>query len=189
MSEAGEVPEVPTPLLAPRHYRIDSTRVTLREFLFGASLIQALLGYLLGLLRVRLPSSTDDPAVHDLSLFRVEWEGIPEAFRGAMHPKLTELQALGFFPYMCHFIHDPLHLTKTALVSLRHPLGNVLARVHLREWSFRVPSRTVVFVEFLSSFPYGTYLWSLSKKRDMLEPVDDHVEPRSNDRPDRDRRS
>src|SRR4051812_482091 len=56
-------------------YRIDSSRVTLREYAWGSKSPVALtLAAILKLFRVQIPSATDDPNVQTLSPFQVEPE-------------------------------------------------------------------------------------------------------------------
>jgi Zn-dependent protease len=170
MPEAGQAPEPPVVPVTQKFYRLDSRRITFREFCFGGNVVAASFAYLLKVLRVRFASSTDDPPVHDLAAFRTQWDGIAPDHQGRIAPLIERFRALGFEPYQCHFIDDPLHLTKTALVSLACPARNVWARIHLREWKVRVPAKVSLFVELFSSFADGTSQWSLSAKRDMLEP-------------------
>jgi Zn-dependent protease len=154
-----------------RFYRLDSTRITFAEHLAVGSLPMALLASLLGLLKVRVPWSADDPPVHALDPFACSWADVPEAFRVAANPRLTELAALGFHLTLCHHIEDDLHSTATVLVTLLHDSGRAVARVHLREWHSRHPPRRKAFVEIISALSDGTFLWSLAASPDLRAPA------------------
>ena len=62
-------------------YKIGSTRVGFREYYWGTRSPLVLIGWLIKLLRIRLPSSTDDPAVDSVQSFKVAAEAIIEPAR------------------------------------------------------------------------------------------------------------
>jgi hypothetical protein len=65
-------------------YRIDSRRVSIREYWWGTKSPLILVALLLKALRLRIPSSTDDPNVEALAPFEVD--GAP-AFVAWLHGK------------------------------------------------------------------------------------------------------
>jgi hypothetical protein len=75
-------------------YSVDSTRVSHREYWWGTHSPAVLIGWLLKWLRVRIPSSTDDPNVESTMAFLVE--ALPADVRQRFEPLAMELIALGF---------------------------------------------------------------------------------------------
>ncbi len=160
---------VAAPARAPRFYRVDSRAVTLREYGWGHP-AAVLVGAATKLLRLRLPSSTDDPCVESLAPFEVDGAALDEEARGKLQPLVEELQALGFHSPIHHLIEDDLHHTDTCLVTLAHESGRAWARVHLRLWTFPAPHKQALFAECVTPFANGTFLWSLSSKPDLAAP-------------------
>ena len=149
-------------------YRIDSTRVTLKEYAWGTPALMLPIATLLKLLRVRINGSTDDPNVESLAPFEVDV--LPADAAERMASALDELKAAGFENPIVHAIEDDFHHARTYLVTLSHGSGRAAARVHNRVWTAATPPRNIVFTEFLTEFEDGTYLWSLSSKPDMAAP-------------------
>jgi hypothetical protein len=168
--ESGQPQKRPTPARPPRFYRLDSRRVTLREYWWGHP-AAVLVGGLLKLLRVRLPGSSDDPCVESLSPFEVEDAVFDDETRQKLAPLREELTGLGFHSPIHHLIEDDLHQTDTWLVTLVHESGRAWARVHRRLWTFPAPPKEALFVEFVTPFANGSFLWSLSSKPDMIAPA------------------
>jgi Zn-dependent protease len=161
-------PKLPTP--RPRvFYRIDSRAVSLREYWWShpASIFVAAL---LKLLRVRVPSSTDDPNVESLAPFETEAGSMPEDVREQFAPLAQELEASGFHSPIHHVIEDDLHHFETCLVTFAHDSGQAWARLHRRRWTLQTPPKEVLFTEFVTPFRDGSFVWSLSSRPDMLSP-------------------
>jgi Zn-dependent protease len=150
-------------------YRIDSRAVSLREYWWGhpASILVAVL---LKLLRVRVPSSTDDPNVESLAPFETEAVSIPDAVSEQMAPLARELEASGFHSPIHHVIEDDLHHAETHLTTFAHDSGRAWARLHRRRWNLQTPPKEVLFTEFVSAFRDGSFVWSLSSRPDMRSP-------------------
>ncbi len=170
---AAGVAEAPP---APRRtfYRLNNRRVTFEEFRRSAKLPTAILAwFLVKVLRADLPCSSDDPAVHDLSQFPVA--ALPESVLKHMNGPIAELTAAGFGSPAYHSIDDHLHATGTYLASFSHASLPVVARVHLRVWARQTPPAAKLFVEFVTPYADGGYLWTLSGKFDALAPAACHV--------------
>src|SRR3954468_12622827 len=102
-------------------YRIDSSRVTLREYAWGSKSPVALtLAAILKLFRVQIPSATDDPNVQTLSPFQVEPEALPEATRERFESMQARLAELGFGDPIYPVIDDAYHRCKTYLATVAH---------------------------------------------------------------------
>ena len=150
-------------------YRIDSTAVTLREYAWGRPAAVPV-AILLKLLRVRIPSSTDDPNVATLTPFEVEAGALPQEILRSFEPLAGELRAVGFHSPLHHFIEDDLHHVRTYLATFLHDSGRAWARVHERVWAARTPPKDVLFSEFVTEFGDRSFVWSLSSKPDLAAP-------------------
>lgn len=151
-------------------YSIDSTAVSLREYWWGSPSPAILIAALLKLLRVRLPSSTDDPNVETLAPFETEPSAVPEAVFRHLEPLVRELETARFHSPIQHAIEDDLHHATTHLATFVHESGRAWARVHNRVWAIRTPPKDVLFTEYVTAFDDGTFLWSLSSKPDLAAP-------------------
>lgn len=151
-------------------YDLDSTHVSLQEYRWGTPLLLMPVVMLLRLLRVRLPGSSDDPAVDSLDLFRVPREVLPEEIRFRFQPLETELANYGFVDPVYHAIDDPGSATRIYQATYRHSTGTTLAKLHYRHWSQPNKTREYLFAQFLSGFGDGSYLVSSAGKADLLAP-------------------
>src|SRR5690349_8430076 len=103
-------------------YAIDSSRVTLREYWWGTkSPLVLVIGALLKCLRVRIPSSSDDPNVDSILPFQVQ--ELPAEIAARFQPRTAELAALGFSDPVYHLIYDPGTRTTIYWSSFRHETG------------------------------------------------------------------
>ncbi|HEU4722046.1 MAG TPA: site-2 protease family protein [Gemmatimonadaceae bacterium] len=150
-------------------YRIDSRRVTLREYWWGnpASVVPAAM---LKLFRVRISSPSDDPCVETLAPFEVEPHQVPGlAAQRLAHP-IHQLTSLGFRSPIWHVVDDDVQQAKTYLATFVHASGRAWARVHSRIWLVHTPPTTKTFVEIVSETAPGRFLWSMSCKADLAAP-------------------
>jgi Zn-dependent protease len=172
MRDSNPLQTVPAPPLpTSEFYKIDSTRVSLREYWWGArSAFVFLIACCIKLLRIRLPSSADDPNVESLHPFEMAESSFPEDVRTRLAPLTAELQQLGFHSPAFHAIEDAFHRTTTYLVTLRHTSGEAFGRIHHRIWTYPHPAKVSLFAEFVSAFEDGSFLWSLASKPDMQAP-------------------
>ncbi len=164
-------------------YRIDSSRVSLREYWWGTHSPAILIAALLKLLRVRIPSAADDPNVASLADFEVEASAVPEEVQQRFQPALRHLAQLGFGSPLWQAIDDDLHHVQTYLAAMPHRGGRAWARVHNRLWHLHTPPRNVLFVEFVSELADGRFVWSLSSKPDLAAPPSCTVVRRRDARP------
>lgn len=162
--------------VAARHgefYRINSAKGTLRDYMLETKnpLLLTIALALKGL-RIRIPSSTDDPAVDSLEPFVVA--ELPEEMSGRVRPVLMELKGLGFdiADVSYHVIDDVLHATRTYLAAVRSGDGRAIGRVHIREWAIRQPPKIKQYLELITPMETGGYVWSMSGKGDLLAPKD-----------------
>jgi Zn-dependent protease len=157
---------------APRtFYRVDLSKVTFGELWKATKPHDALLSWVIfRLIRKGIPTSTDDPAIESLEQFQVPAATVPDNYRKMLAPIDNDLTKLGFRSPTYHDIDDFLHSTGTALASYAHPTLPVVARIHIRVWTVSTPAKVRLFLEFITAFEDGGYLWTLSSKADLAAP-------------------
>ena len=151
-------------------YRIDSRRVTLREYWWGNPLTVAPAA-LLKVLGVRISSPTDDPCVETLAPFEVEVHDVPGVVAQRLALPIHQLTSLGFRAPLWHVVDDDVQQARTYMATLLHPTGRAWARVHSRTWLVHTPPTTKTFFEIVSETAPGRFLWSLSAKADLAAPA------------------
>lgn len=152
-------------------FKVDSTAITLREYLWGGNPISALFGWVISkIFRVRLPSSVDDLNVISPSPFQVPRESLPEEIRKRFEPMELDLARSGFRHPVYYAIEDSFHSTKIYQAAFLHESGQTFARVHYRHWSMPMPPKEYLFTLFISAFTDDTMLVSTSGHADMLAP-------------------
>ena len=149
-------------------YKIDSTRLSFREYWWGCRNPTVLIAWLVKVLRIRLPCSSDDPNVFELRPFQVP--ELPENVREQFEPLVAELTALGFHSPICHVFNDPSHLTRICWMTFCHSSGRGFARIHHRVWTQPHPPRIYLFPIFITPFRDGGFLVSSAGKADMASP-------------------
>ncbi|MDI9445281.1 MAG: hypothetical protein QM844_14025 [Planctomycetota bacterium] len=151
-------------------YRLDSTRVTLREYWWGTRSPLVVFGWLAKWLRIGLPGSVDDPNVDSLAPFRVAPGDLPAEARSKFHALHEAIEAIGFRAPVCYWVHDIQHQTEICQAAYVHPSGQTFAKLHGRIWRLPRPPRQYFFPMFLTRFTDGSYLVSTAGRRDILAP-------------------
>jgi hypothetical protein len=105
-------------------YQVDSARVTHAEYWWDTRSPLVLVGWIAKWLRIRLPSSTDDPNTESTFPFLVE--ALPEEVPPHFDVLIQQLNALGFRDPVYHVIHDPGTRTTIFWATLRHSSGRTL---------------------------------------------------------------
>jgi len=151
-------------------YKLDSTRLELKEYWWGSPNPLVIFGWITKWLRIRLPGSVDDPNVESLEPFRIDAADLPEEARTKFHAVHEELAACGFHSPVCYWIHDAVHQTDVYQAVYLHETGQAFARVHYRVWTLPKPRHEYFFTTFVSGFTDGGYLLTTAGKPDMLGP-------------------
>ncbi|MDX2169289.1 MAG: site-2 protease family protein [Deltaproteobacteria bacterium] len=160
----------PDAAAAPVFYAVDTVRLSWRELWWWTRSPRVVFAYLNRLLRRRMMCSVDDPPVATLRPFAVDEAQVPEDVRTALAPPLHELEQLGFRDPAWHRIEDDLLHTDTLRATLHHPSGEAFARLQHRRWSFVTPPRVTQFVDFVSAYDDGRFLWTVGTRRG-IEPT------------------
>ena len=155
-------------------YKIDSSRATLREYWWECRAPWKwpifLLAVVLKVLRVRLPSSTDDATVESLAPFRVPESDLSADVQERLLPVENQLAELGFHSPVYHVIDDGLHSTLYRFSTLRHESVPAYARIHLRNWKLKHAGREHFFTNFVTQFQDGSFLLTSGGKADVMPP-------------------
>ena len=150
-------------------YAIDSTRVSLREYWWGAKSPLVVIGWILKWLRIRIPGSTDDPNVDSTLPFLVE--ALPFSVSASFLDLTNQFAALGFEDPVYHIIFDPGTRTTIYWATFRHVSGKHFARIHHRVWQQAQKANRGVFPMFFTAFTDRTFLVSSAAKPDMTTPA------------------
>ncbi len=151
-------------------YEIDNSRVSLREYSWGTSWLLLPVIVILKLLRVRMPSSTDDPPVDSLAPFAITRDLLPVAVADKFQPLEDKLRALGFRSAGYTFIVDSRNATKYAFASWVDASGKVIAQIRQRVWTGIKPTRELLWVTFVTEFADGTFGTTTNSQPDLLPP-------------------
>lgn len=151
-------------------YKINSARVTLREYSWGTPKILLPIAGLLKLLGAELPGSSDDPNVESLEPFRITAAELPGDLREKFRPLEEQLRECGFVDPVYHWISDPFSATRICQATFRHESGTTFAKIHYRLWSQPKPAREYLFPFFVTSHRDGTFFISTAGRADMLSP-------------------
>jgi Zn-dependent protease len=151
-------------------YEIDSSRVSLREYSWGTSWLLLPLIMIVKWLRIRMPSSTDDPPVDSLAPFTITRDLLPVAVADKFQPLEEKLRALGFRSMGYMFIVDSRNATKYAFASWIDASGKVIAQVRQRVWTGIKPTRELFSVTFVTEFADGTFATTTNAQPDLLPP-------------------
>lgn len=160
-------------------YQIDSTKVTLGEYWVETKSPLFLIVAIAKWLRIRMPTSSDDPCVDStLPFFVAE---LPPPVTAKFVSLETELKALGFHSPVYHVIADPGSRTTLYWATFLHSSGQHSARIHHRVWQQANPPDRGIFAVFFTAFSDGTFLATSSGKKDFSTPreVDVRYLPRS----------
>jgi Zn-dependent protease len=149
-------------------YKIDSTRVSFREYLWWHKSPLVIIPWMMKLFRVPTDCSSDDPNCE--STLPCVAEGLPAEIAPGFEPLAAELDALGFRDPVYHVIHDDGSRTTIYWATFRHESGNHFARIHQRLWHQAQMSNRGLFPMFFTAFTDGTFLVSSSGKPDMAAP-------------------
>ncbi len=151
----------------PQAFQLNAARVTTREFLFENPRLLLPIIWLIKLLRLRVPGSTDDPAIDSPESFVVEETDLPDDVRAAFAPDLAELRRRGFDIAVFHHIPLPHVVTTIDRATVTDGSGTV-ARLQRRFWAAQNKTRDTR--QFETEFTDGRRIITFAGTRDMLTP-------------------
>lgn len=149
------------------YYRINSRRVSYREFRTGHNPLVAGLNWLVLRLPVHIPGSSDYPAVDDLAPFISRKAGIPPAIVARFEPLHRELAQLGFQGTLFHHVLDPVQHNETYFASFVHRSNVTVARAQYRRAEATAPIREFSHVEFITALKDGVFVVTSNSGGDL----------------------
>ena len=155
-------------------FKTNSTKVTLREYLFeGPLLLKPVVGLIAvvsKLFRIRIPGSVDFPPVDRLSMFRINSGAMPSEFMDATVSERQTLEREGFTLCAELFINDVTHSTRYAGFVFCSADRRTIAWVRVRRWPNLPAKSKTTRVQFSSVAGDGQVIVTTSANRDLLEP-------------------
>jgi len=149
-------------------YRVEDSRITLREYWFETKLL-FWLALIVKVTKTRVRWSTDDLAVESLTPFAIDPAKLPPERLTRFARTIEQLQALGFESPIWLDEEDPYQATRNTIATLRHNSGKAFARVQCRMNFGRQPAKTKFFTTIISQTP-GGYIVTGNGKYDMAWP-------------------
>jgi Zn-dependent protease len=149
-------------------YQIDSTRVSLREYLWWHKSPLVIFSLLHKWLHLPTPCSSDDPNTESTRPFIVE--SLPPEITAGFAPLTDQFTALGFSDPVFHVFPDPGTRATIYWATFRHESGRYFARLHRRIWRATANPNRALFPLFFTAFTDGTFLISSAGKPDMAAP-------------------
>ena len=148
-------------------YDVDSRKVSHAE-IWAETKILAPIGWILKWLRIRLPSSMDEPPVDSILPFVTE--SLPEFIAVQFQPQLDALASLGFHSPVHQVIRDPGTQTTVYWATFLHESGIHYARVQLRHSDRSPNAKRKPYITFFTGFLDGTFFATSAGKQDLMMP-------------------
>lgn len=148
-------------------YDIDSRKVSHGE-IWAETKVLAPIGWILKWLRVRLPSSMDEPPVDSILPFVTE--SLPESVTAQSQSQCDALASLGFHSPVYQVIRDSGTQTTVFWATFLHESGVHYARVQLRHSDRSPNSKRKPYVTFFTGFLEGSFLATSAGKQDLMMP-------------------
>ncbi len=156
--------------------KINSVKVSLREYLYEGGLLLKPLVFLIAvflkLFRIPIPGSTDVPPVTRLSDFRSTDGDLPDDLATSLSAVDAELRKAGFQSADVVFINDTAHNTQYASRVYVSAGGETIAWLRDRRWPQLPRSSKFPRVAFYSQAQNGKVVMTTSANRDLLDPPD-----------------
>lgn len=142
-------------------YKIDSTKVSLREYSLFGSLFTGLIGKIF---RVPIPFSTNEPPVDSFDGCLIAAEAVPAEVMAELECLKPELEQAGFHSPIFLYLYHTLTNTDYYWADYLHSSGETVARITRRFWRTPVPPRCDLYCNLISAFADGKWLVTTSSK-------------------------
>lgn len=156
-------------------YKVNSTKVTVREYLFEAGILFKPIVWLIAVFtktfRLRLPGSVDFPPVQRLSPFLVPWESIESEMLHSLASERAWLAEQQFTYCGDIYLNDVNSNTRYASCIYLSPNRKTIAWVRLRRWPQLTAKSKTTRVQFTSALQSGSVAITTSANRDLQEPT------------------
>ncbi len=155
-------------------YKVNSTKVTVREYLFEAGILFKPIVWLIAVFtktfRLRLPGSVDFPPVQRLSPFLVPWESVESEMLHSLASERAWLAEQQFTYCGDIYLNDVNSNTRYASCIYLSPNRKTIAWVRLRRWPQLTAKSKTTRVQFTSALQSGSVAITTSANRDLQEP-------------------
>ncbi|MGC4030535.1 MAG: site-2 protease family protein [Tepidisphaeraceae bacterium] len=157
------------PAARPQFYKVDASRVSLREFWFETRVF-FWVGLIIKAFRLKPRGSTDDWAVQSILPFEADPSRLGEDVLSRFDATLDRLYALDFGPPTWFDQDDPFQATHNTVAALMQYDGRAIARVQRRTNFARVPAKVKFTTTFVTPTTNGGFIVTGNGKYDMLWP-------------------
>ena len=152
--EQSEGFELQVPAAPKVFYGLDSRNVSTKDIWQGTRGGEFPLIFLITkVLRIPVPGSPEDPAVHSLDAFVVPRQQVPAPVLMEFATRAQQLATLGFVNPVYHTIDDTHHKTRMYYASYSNLRLPVVARLVHRFWEGATPPRVWNITEFITKHP------------------------------------
>ncbi len=155
-------------------YKVNSTKVTVREYLFEGGILFKPIVWLIAVFtktfRLRLPGSVDFPPVQRLSPFLVPWESIESDLLHSLASERAWLAEHQFTYCGDIYLNDVNSNTRYASCIYLSPNRKTIAWVRVRRWPQLPAKSKTTRVQFVSALDNGSVAITTSANRDLQEP-------------------
>lgn len=159
-----------------------SPGISFREYLrTNRNPIILLIAFVVKVLRIPMPVSSDDPPVSTLQPFEAGFDDFSASARKDIEAAVLELKELGFRnPILHHITHDATR-TEYHIVTVRHASGEAIARLEHRHWRGINPVQKKLYCSLITELADGTLLVTTNQAPDLNTPasISIHREPRA----------
>jgi Zn-dependent protease len=147
-------------------YKLDSTRLTLREYAWSTPVLALPVVLLLKLFRVRLSLSAAIP--DSIEPFRAERDEIPEDILEKIGELEEEMRRCGFIDPAYHWICDPYGSRRLCMATFRHTSGTAIGQITFGRAEAQNPPKETLSAAFVTCYRDGTYFVTTNRKPEML---------------------
>ncbi len=155
-------------------YKVNSIKVTVREYLFESGILFKPIVWLIAVFtktfRLRLPGSVDFPPVQRLSPFLVPWESIESEMLHSLASERAWLAEQQFTYCGDIYLNDVNSNTRYASCIYLSPNRKTIAWVRVRRWPQLTAKSKTTRVQFTSALDNGSVAITTSANRDLQEP-------------------
>ena len=155
-------------------YKVNSTKVSIREYLFESGILLVPFVWFIAIvtktLRLRLPGSVDFPPVEKLSPFLVSSDAIDGDLMAAIASERDWLASQQFVHCGDIYFNDVTSNTRYASSVFLSPNRQSIAWVRVRRWPHLPAKGKASRVQFISIAENGTVVITTSANRDLQEP-------------------
>jgi Zn-dependent protease len=150
-----------------RYYRLDSRKVTLREYWNIVGSWKALIPWIAKLFNQRMTFSSGFPFFESVRELEIAESAFPANALQKLHPLMLQFGQTGFHSPRFYVYGSMRGETRTAFIALLHPSGATLRLMHTIALNVHPPKERIT-VALLSELVDGTFFCTSSQKASFL---------------------